>query len=114
MSVIQDPISRSQMSQREREFRSKLAKLIHEGGILRGTLAPRERTCGKPTCKCAKGEKHASLYLAFKEDGKYRQVFVPKELEELVRAWVSNHQKARDLLEEISRIHREKIAKRKT
>jgi hypothetical protein len=100
------------MSQREREFRSKLAKLIHEGGILRGTLAPRERTCGRPTCKCAKGEKHASLYLVFKEEGKYRQIYVPKELQELVTAWVSNHQRARDLLEAISRVHREKVLKR--
>jgi hypothetical protein len=100
------------MSQPEREFRSKLAKLIHERGMLRGTLSHRERTCGKPTCRCAKGEKHASLYLAFKEKGKYRQIYVPKELEDLVTAWVSNHQKARDLLEEISRVHREKVLKR--
>ena len=42
----------------------------------------------------------------------HSQLFVPKDLEEVVRAWVSNHQKARDLLEEISRVDREKIEKR--
>jgi len=112
MSETQGPIPRSKMAQREREPRSKLAKLISEAGILRGTLSTRARTCGKPTCKCAKGEKHPALYMTFSEEGKYNQLFVPKDLEEVVRAWVSNHQKARDLLEEISRVDREKIEKR--
>jgi hypothetical protein len=44
--------------------------------------------------------------------GKYRQVFVPKELEEVVRLWVQNHQKARDLIEEISQVHYERVRKR--
>ena len=112
MADTQRPIPRSRMSPRERDSRSKLAKLISEAGIVRGTLSVRERTCGKPNCKCAKGKKHVSLYLVFSEDGKFRQVFVPKILEEEVRAWVSSHHEARDLLEEISRIHREKIVKR--
>jgi len=112
MSDRQQPTGRSHLSARERDFRSRLAKLIHGDGILRGSLSVRERTCGKPTCKCAKGEKHVSLYLTFSEDGKYRQLFVPKHLEEEVRAWVSNHQKARELLEEISRLHRDRIVNR--
>jgi uncharacterized protein DUF6788 len=105
-------IPRAKMASSEREFRSRLAQLVHDSGILRGTLAVRSRTCGKPTCRCAKGEKHVSLYLVVSEGGKYRQVFVPKDLEEVVRLWVENHQKARDLLEEISRMHYERIRKR--
>lgn len=102
------------MSERERDFRSQIAKLVHGAGLLRGSLAVRKRACGKPTCKCARGKKHVSLYLVFSEEGKYCQVFVPKNLEDDVRSWVSNHQKARELLEEISRIHREKIVKRES
>lgn len=101
------------MSAREREFRSRLARLVHADGILRGSLSLRARTCGKPGCKCAQGQKHVSLYLTYSEKGKYRQVFIPKDLEDEVRSWVDNHHKARDLLEEISRIQQEKIEKRK-
>jgi len=100
------------MTPREREIRSQLARLVHAEGLLRGSLSTRERTCGKPNCKCAKGEKHVSLYLTFSQEGKYRQIFVPKSLEDEVRAWVVNHHKARDLLEGISLIYREKITKR--
>lgn len=102
------------MAPREREIRSRLAQLVHAEGLLRGSLSTRERTCGKPNCKCAKGAKHTSLYLVFSKEGKYCQIFVPKSLEDEVRAWVANHHKTRDLLEEISHIHREKIAKRDT
>ncbi len=105
-------IPRSKMGQREREFRGRLAQLVHSAGLIRGTLAVRERTCGKPNCRCARGEKHVSLYLVSGEGGTYRQVFVPKELEDVVRLWVENHRKARDLLEEISRVHYERIRRR--
>lgn len=100
------------MSQRERNARGRLAQLIHDGGLIRGSLVVRERTCGKPNCRCAKGQKHASLYLVVCEEGKYRQVFVPKDLEHVVRLWVENHQKARGLFEEISRMHHERVRKR--
>lgn len=105
-------IPRARMSQQEREFRARLAQLVHGDGLIRGTLSVRERTCGKPNCRCSRGEKHVSLYLVAGEGGKYRQVYVPKELEDVVRLWVENHQKARDLLEEISRVHYERILNR--
>ncbi|MHC4697504.1 MAG: DUF6788 family protein [Planctomycetota bacterium] len=56
-------IPRTGMSPRERDRRSRLAQLAHGAGLLRGSLAIRERACGKSNCKCAKGEKHVSLYL---------------------------------------------------
>ena len=40
------------------------------------------------------------------------QVFVPRDLHELVRGWVENHKRCRDLLEEISKLQYEKIRKR--
>ena len=100
------------MSQRERNARGRLAQLIHDFGLIRGSLSERQRTCGKPSCRCAKGQKHVSLYLVVSEGGKYRQVFVPKDLEEVVRLWVKNHQDARDLFEEISSFHYERVRNR--
>ena len=66
------------MSPRERDRRSQLAQLAHGAGLLRGTLAIRERACGKPNCKCTKGEKHVSLYLVASYEGRVRQLFIPK------------------------------------
>ena len=100
------------MSLRERNQRSRLAQLVHEAGLLRGTLAVRERVCGKANCKCAQGEKHVSLYLVASYEGRVRQLFIPRDWEPQVRRWVEQYQEARKLLEEVSLLYWNKVQKR--
>lgn len=94
---------RSQMSNKERECRSRLKAYISHQGLLRGSLTMRRHTCGKPNCKCAKGDyRHSSLYLTRVKDGKLEQLYIPKEKQELVRSWVENFHLIQELLERIS------------
>lgn len=95
-------------------MRSRLTQLVSGGqGLMRGTLLVRRRVCGKPSCKCARGQPHESLYLVVSEQGRSRQLFVPKDWEARVRGWVENHRAARELMEEISRIYWDKVRQRK-
>ena len=104
---------RSSLSKAERDLRSRITKLLHSAGVIRGNLSVRERTCGKPGCRCVtQGKKHSALYLVVSEEGKYRQIFVPKAFEELVRQWVEDYADVRALLEEISKLYHEKLRKR--
>jgi len=100
------------MSAQERRIRSELRKILNNSGVLHGTLLERQRVCGKPNCKCARGQKHRSLYLVVTEGGKSRQLYVPKHWEQTVRQWVQEYQKARELMEEVSRIHWLKVRER--
>ena len=59
-----------------------------------------------------KGEKHAGLSLVVSEEGKQRQIFVPRAFEDDVRQWVESYANARALLEEISKLQHEKLRKR--
>jgi hypothetical protein len=113
MSDKDRPIPRAAMSVQERRFRSELAQLIDQKGILRGSLLVRRRVCGKPTCKCARGEGHESLYLVVTEGGRTRQLYVPKDWESRVRRWVENQHRARQLMEEISRIYWDRVRDRR-
>ena len=114
MSGRQLEIPRGNMPASERQRRSRLAQLIHGAGLLRGTLAVRERVCGKANCKCAKGkEKHVSLYLVASYGGRTRQLFIPKDREPQVRRWVQQYQEARKLLEEVSLLYWDKVRKRR-
>jgi len=97
----------------ERRARSRLTQLVSAQGLMRGTLQVRQRACGKPNCKCARGELHESLYLIVSEQGRSRQLFVPKDWEARVREWVENHRAAREFMEEISRIYWDKVRQRK-
>ena len=100
------------MSAAERRGRSELARLVTQRGLLRGNLQERRRTCGKRNCKCVRGELHVSLYLVYSEGGRLLQRYVPKDWEPLVRQWVADYQRARRLMEEISRLYHEKVRQR--
>lgn len=103
---------RSKMPDAERRLRSSLTQLVSKTALVRGTLAERERTCGKPNCRCARGEKHVSLYLVTRLEGKTIQLFIPKALEDQARRWVSDYQKVRALLEEVSQVYWDKLKRR--
>lgn len=113
MSDKDPAIPRAAMPAQERRTRSELAQLLAQKAILRGSLLVRQRVCGKPTCKCARGEGHESLYLVITEGGRTRQLYVPKDWESRVRRWVENHHRARQLMEEISRIYWDRVRDRR-
>ena len=100
------------MTRRERALRSRLNQLVSDMPFLRGTLSLRAVTCGKSNCRCQRGEKHRALYLVASEDGKPRQLFIPKSKEDDVRQWVENFRQIRELQEEVSLIYWEKLRKR--
>jgi len=106
-------MSRTQFPAAERALRSRLAKLIHEEPVLRGTLSVRHVTCGKPRCRCTQGRKHPALFLSSSREGKTRQVFIPAELETQIRQWVDNYRQVRDLLEAVSESALERLNGRK-
>lgn len=95
------------MSEQERRCRSDLHALLH------GTLLRRKRVCGKSNCRCTRGEKHESLYVVVTENGKPRQLYVPKDWEQTVEGWIEAYQKARELMDEVSRIHWQKVRERR-
>jgi len=105
---------RTQFPPAERAARSKVAKIIHEEPLMRGTLSVRRLTCGKRSCRCHAGQKHVALYLSYGREGRVYQVFVPKEAEAQVRAWVRNYASVREGLERISQMYRERLAVQKS
>lgn len=100
------------MSARERQFRSRLAQVVTQRGLIRGSLLVRRRVCGKTNCRCARGERHESLYLAVSEGGRTRQLFVPRRWEALVRQWVADYHQVQALMEELSRLYWRKVRAR--
>jgi len=61
-----------------------------------------KHTCGKKGCKCARGEKHHSLYLALNVEGKRKMISIPAELAPQVTAAVDAHKRLKPHLQRIS------------
>jgi hypothetical protein len=86
----------------ERKARSRLTQILHEQPFLCGSLVSMHRKCGKPGCKCTRGELHPGLYLALRVGEKRKMIHVPQAMEQSVRQWVANYQEAWHLMEQIS------------
>ena len=95
---------RTPLSDLERRARARLTQIVHESSFLCGSLVTMQRTCGKPGCKCARGELHPGLYLALRVGGKRKMIHVPQAMEHSVRQWVANYQEAWHLMEQISEL----------
>ena len=111
--LVPNEIARSSMSPRERELRSRAAKMLNGAGLLHGSLIARERSCGRRGCRCERGEKHPALYVYRQKDGKLRQLYVGKQHEADVRRWLEQDKQLRALLEEIWEIHWQRAKSRK-
>lgn len=105
-------MNRAQMTRKERESRSRLKPYISWKEFIRGTLTVRERVCGKPRCRCLRGQKHLALFLTRGKDGKVEQLYIPAEKEEMVREWVKNFHTVKELVEQISSSHWERLRKK--
>jgi hypothetical protein len=105
-------LNRAHLPAAEREIRSRLAQLIVSRGFARGSISVRERTCGRPNCRCARGELHTGVYLVASENGKLRQLYIPKTLVATAEEWAESYRLIRDLLEELSQLQWDKLKRR--
>jgi hypothetical protein len=104
---------RNQWSSQERQARSRLAQILHDQELIRGSVVTMARTCGKARCRCLQGEKHESLYLSVVLDGKRRMVYIPPELEDEVRQRVTAYREVETLTETVSAACVDRVLTRK-
>jgi hypothetical protein len=81
---------------------------------LRGAPLTQGRRCGKPGCRCARGELHGPYtYLSLgREGGRGRLVYVPAALVAVVRRRVEVSARIDAVLQEISEINAELLRRR--
>lgn len=110
---MSDALNRAKLSAAERNFRSRIAQLASGNWILRGSLSERASKCGKPSCHCASGDLHHSLYLVQSQQGKVRQLCIPKDWQERVRQAVSDYRAMQQLIEDVSELEWKRFQDRK-
>jgi hypothetical protein len=86
-------------------LRHRLKKLATSSPILAASFGSYTHRCGRPSCRCHHGGPlHTGQHLTFKEHGKTRSVYVPKELLPEVRSWLAEHKRLKALLQEIHQL----------
>ena len=85
-----------------RMLQHRLRKLPTSSPVLAASFGSYTHRCGRPSCRCQHGGPlHTGQHVTFKEGGKTRSVYVPKELLPEVRSWLAEHRRLKALLHEI-------------
>jgi hypothetical protein len=73
--------------------------------VLAGSLVKQYIVCGKSGCRCQRGQKHGPLfYLYWKEQGRSRSLYVPREKVAEVQRQIKNYRRLqRELAKRVRR-----------
>lgn len=93
---------RSHRSPQERDARSRAVRILADKPLLRGSLVLQHRSCGKPYCRCQKGQKHPALYLHTRSGDRRVRIYIPPALHDTARLWVDNGRRLKRLLDRVS------------
>ena len=88
-----------------RMLQHRLKKLATASPVLAASFGTYSHRCGRPSCRCHHGgPRHTGQHLTFKEHGKTRSVYVPKQLLPEVRTWLAERKRLKALLHEIHQL----------
>lgn len=92
-----------------RPLRQQLQAIFQPLPILAGSLVKQYVICGKPGCRCQRGQKHGPLfYLYWKEQGRSRSLYVPREKVVELRRQIRNYRRVqKELAKRVRRQLRE-------
>jgi len=91
-------------TQIRRMLDARRARLAAGTPVLAATLTRVRKRCGQPTCHCYHGQPHLAWHLTYKVQGKTRTVYVPHDLLDDVRSWISEHKRLKTLLDELHQL----------
>ncbi len=89
--------------------RKKLVKqLMNLDPWIQGTIVRTKRMCGSKGCACRRGgPKHPATSLTWKEKGKTCCLYIPRRLESEVNLWAENYQRAKVVMEKVTKVQRD-------
>ena len=115
---------RQSLVQMVSEMKRLVEPFFSDRPVIKGTVYELRRRCGKPGCKCAKGQLHARMVVSASEKGKTRLGVIPRgflvEVQQKVRRYqdlrrirarlVAVHRKMLKVLDEMEAMRREDLS----
>ena len=91
------------------EMKRLVEPFFSDRPVIKGTVYELRRRCGKPGCKCAKGQLHARMVVSASEKGKTRLRVIPRGFLVEVQQTVRRYQDLRRIRVRLVAIHREML-----
>ena len=91
------------------EIEGLVKPLFSDRPVIKGTAYELKRKCGKPGCKCARGELHTRMVVSASEKGKTKLQVIPRGALVEVQAKVRRYQELRRVRARLGDIYRKML-----
>ncbi len=91
------------------EIKGLVEPLFSDRPVIKGTVYELKRRCGKPGCKCARGELHTRMVVSASEGGKTRLQVIPHGFLVEVKTKVRRYQELRRVRARLGEIYRKML-----
>jgi hypothetical protein len=91
------------------EIKGLIEPLFSDRPVIKGTVYELKRRCGKPGCKCARGELHTRMVVSASEGGKTRLQVIPHGFLVEVQTKVRRYQELRRVRARLGEIYRKML-----
>lgn len=98
---------RSQLTQAQQQLTGLLEDCFGRGPLLPGSLYTLRRKCGKPNCRCARGQLHESTVLSYRGEGRPQNISPSPEQIDTLRAMTDDYRRVRQARAKLVRWQRE-------
>jgi hypothetical protein len=86
---------RQQLAQAQQLLPGLLEACFERTPLLPGTLYTLRRKCGKPACRCTRGQLHQSTVLSYRPDGRSQNISPAAEHVDSLRAMTQHYRQCR-------------------
>jgi hypothetical protein len=98
---------RAQLRDAQRQLPALLEECFRREPLLPGSIYVLRRKCGKPNCRCGRGELHESTVLSYRGDGRPRNVSPSADQIESLRQRTNGYRRARQARAKLVRWQRQ-------
>jgi hypothetical protein len=101
---------RSQLLAAQQQLPQLLQEWLGREPLLPGSLYTLRRKCGKPNCRCSRGELHESTVLSYRGQGRPRNISPPAEQLESLRSMTHDYRRCRQARARLVRWQRQLLS----
>jgi len=103
------PRLRHSLLQLFEDMRRLIDPFLSDRPVVKGTVYELKRKCGKPGCKCARGELHARMVISASDGGRTRLRAIPRGFLVDTQQRVRRYQELRRARARVVEIHRQML-----
>ena len=97
-------MDKKEIGKKKRRLKWLQRKLAVLGPVMRGSVVKLATKCGKPTCRCNRGQKHVQTFFSLNKGGRTKLIYLGQSRIQKATELSRNYKRLEEIAEEITLI----------